>query len=790
MKTFFYLLLALIISALIGSCKPSEKSGFKIVSAENILPRPQKVDPRGGVFKIGSKISIVTRWKDSALNNAVELFADILKKSAAVDVRIVEKPLSDKSESVVYINKNNELGDEEYRLSVTSSAVTIEAGGAGGIFYALQTVLQLLPARVFSEQKVNDLILEMPCAVIEDKPAYRWRGFMLDVSRHFFPKEFVFKVLDYLALHKMNRLHLHLTDDQGWRIEIKKYPKLTEIGAWRPDVPWISTDAEKKSVKKNKKLYGGYYTQDDIREIVAYASKRFIVVVPEIEMPGHSISSFAAYPQLSCTGEHYDVPTGGIGRQNRKTYCAGNEEVFTFLENVLTEVIDLFPGEYIHLGGDEVNISSWEKCPKCQRRVKEEGLAGTKELQHYFMNRMASFVVSKGRKVIGWEEIMHGGFPPETAIMAWLDDKSAYTAARAGHDAVFTPSSYFYLNKYQGDPNYEPPAYPRFIPLKKVYSFNPDIRDSLSAQEAEHIFGIEACLWSEYIPTTSNAEYMMFPRLAAVADIAWGGANLKGWEDFSLRLEKETKRYDALAINYSKSFYNVTAFYKVDKKTHSLIVSLENEAENAEIRFTRDGTEPDINSELYTKPFPIDTITVLRAATFRNKIRISRITEIKVPANKATGLPAAIEYPYDERYPAAKEFALTDGKRGSVTYSEGGWQGYFGVDFVGVIDLRQSKNISKITAGFLQSTASGIFFPQSLEYFVSLDGINYKSVAVVKNDIPIKTNKTIIKEFSVSFKRQKARYVKVIAKSIKKCPQWHKYAGVNAFMFIDEILVE
>ncbi len=792
MKILFYVTL-LLISILFSSCSCNQKAEDSAIS---IIPKPQMLEITNGSFVISGELQIVTNWDDDEIKNAVKQFSNILNKSTNTDIKLVKEISSDKKISNIVINQidNNSLGEEGYNLSVTSKNISIEANRANGVFYAFQTILQLLPPQIFSESKVVDLDLTLQCVEITDQPRFAWRGLLFDVARYFFPKEYIKKQLDYLAMHKMNVYHWHLTDDQGWRIEIKKYPKLTEVGAWRKDTvaykPWMASLTELRKTNKDNN-YGGYYTQDDIKEIVKYAADRFITIVPEIEMPGHCISSFAAYPELSCTEQHYNVSGKGTGHKNRKAYCTGNEEVFTFLENVLTEVIELFPSEYIHIGGDEVNYISWQNCSKCQQRIKDEGLANEEELQSYFIKRIAKFVNSKGRKIIGWDEIMKGGTPHGAAVMAWHENNFGILAARANHKVIYTPDEYFYINEYQGNPLYEPIAYNQLTPLKKVYSFEPIQKDSLTYEQAKNIEGVEAALWTNFLSSIWLADYMLFPRLAAVAEVAWTNKNLRSWDDFSLRMVKQLQRYKFAKINYAKTLYDVTAEYKLDKKEKTILVTLNNEAGNTQIFYTLDGSLPDTNKVKYAKPFKVNKVTLLKAATFRDGKMISRrVTETSILASKATGFPVKIKYPFDKRYASSGKYALTDGVQGTASYTNREWQGYFGVDFIGEIDLLEVVKISKITSSFLQAVGSGIFFPNTIEYLVSENGVDFKAVSKLKNDISLRENKIIIKRFTASFTEVNARFIKIVAKNIEKCPTWHKYAGVEAFMFIDEITVE
>ena len=785
-------LIAVIFSTI--SCGENSNIKNETTYLESIIPKPQSLKVKEGNFVFKDKIVIATDWKYEKVKKTIEYFSDILSKVSNVDIQLVAKESLTKTPTII-INQNNSdsFGDEAYNLSISNKTITIEASKANGVFYAFQTLLQLLPPQVFSGAKV-DIPLKIKCVEVRDNPRFAWRGLLFDVARYFFPKEYIKKQLDYLAMHKMNVYHWHLTDDQGWRIEIKKYPKLTEVSAWRKDTvaykPWMASLEGLKKANKDDN-YGGYYTQEDIKEIVKYAADRFITIIPEIEMPGHCISSFAAYPELSCTGQHYNVSGKGTGHNNRKAYCAGNEEVFTFLENVLTEVMELFPSEYIHIGGDEVNYISWQNCPKCQQRIKKEGLANEDELQSYFIKRIAKFVNSKGRKIIGWDEIMKGGTPQGAAVMAWRENNFGILAARANHKVVYTPDEYFYINEYQGNPLYEPIAYNQLTPLRKVYSFEPIQEDSLTYEETKNIKGVETALWTNFLSSIWLADYMLFPRLSAVAEIAWTKKDLHNWDDFAFRLDKQLERYDYAKIKYARTLYDVTAKFKVNKRDRNLIVTLQNEAGNTQIYYTMDGSEPTLSSLQYRKPFEVTEISNLKAASFRKgKLVSRRITEMKILANKVTGLEVKTKYPVDKRYVANGENSLTDGVTGTTSYSDGTWNGYYGVDFNGVVDLQKMEEISTVSAYFLHYQTGGVFLPENVEILTSSDGKIFKSVAKVETTTPLNDKQNQVKEFSAIFNPVKARFVKIIAHNIGKCPKWHKYAGSDAFLFISEIAVK
>lgn len=425
---------------------------------------------------------------------------------------------------------------EAYTLTTSKKGIIIRGNSARGVFYGIQTLMQLLPPEVYSAAGLaKNTGIKIPQVNIRDEPRYGWRGMHLDVGRHMFSVEFIKKYIDMLAMHKMNVFHWHLTEDQGWRIEIRKYPRLTEIG----------------SVRKNADgtTYGGFYTQDQIKEVVAYAASRFVDVMPEIEMPGHSVAALAAYPELSCTGGPFEVRTAwGVSDD---VYCAGKEVTFEFVQDVLSEVIALFPFRYLHIGGDECPKERWAKCPDCQKRMKTEGLKDEMQLQSYFIQRTEKFLISKNRNLVGWDEILEGGLAPEATVMSWRGVAGGIEAARMGHDVIMSPNSHCYFDHYQGDPKSEPKAWGGFLPLEKVYSYEPAPED-LTVEEAKHVLGAQANVWTEYIPTEQQVEYMALPRMSALAEVVWTPKILRDYEKFQYRMERQYQRFDSMNINYRK----------------------------------------------------------------------------------------------------------------------------------------------------------------------------------------------------------------------------------------------
>jgi hexosaminidase len=599
------------------------------------------------------------------------------------------------------------------------------------------------------------------------------------------PKEFVKKYIDYLAMYKFNTFHWHLTDDQGWRIEIKKYPKLTEIGAWRKET--LIGHFRDRPHKFDGKQHGGFYTQEEIEEIVNYAKSRYITVVPEIEMPGHAGAALASYPELSCTGGPFEVMTKwGI---NEEVYCAGNEKTFEFLKGVLSEVIELFPSEYIHIGGDECPKVRWEECFKCQARIKGENLKNEDELQSYFIKRIEKFLNSKGRKLIGWDEILEGGLAPDATVMSWRGMVGGIEASKAGHDVVMAPYSHVYFDYYQGNPELEPLAIGGYLPLKKVYSFEPT-PEELTPEEAKHILGAQANVWTEYIKTPEHFEYMVFPRIAAISEVVWTPEELKSWDDFILRVEKQFKRYELLGINYAKSIYNVNIASTVDTLNKELMINLDAEAYQPIIYYTLDGREPTAKSNLFKEPFILNKTSTIKAGVFKEGKLLGKISSQEFLIHRAIGGKIDYKYPYNERYTGGGDFALLDGVRGNKNISGTHWQSFEGDDLEVVIDLGEILTINKISVGFLQAINSWIFFPESVVYELSNNGKIFEAIGFIKNDIPTNKGGVILKDFTLELPETKARFIKIKAKNIGTCPDWHRGAGDKAWLFSDEIIVE
>ncbi|MDT8402141.1 MAG: family 20 glycosylhydrolase [Bacteroidales bacterium] len=750
-----------------------------------LLPEPLILEQHRGVFRLGNPVRI--HVTDSGLlNETASLFAEMIATSSGYELQI-DNDVNASRGIILDLDDETVPGDESYTLEVSRNKILITSPSPAGIFYGIQTVRQLLPPEFESDKVRADVLWEIPCVYIEDAPRFEWRGMHLDVSRHFFPVEFVKRYIDLIAMHKMNTFHWHLVDDQGWRIEIKKYPRLTGVGAWRvnqEDRPWNARERQKPG---EVATYGGYYTRDEIRDIVDYARKRFVTIVPEIEMPAHVSSAIAAYPEYSCKDEPITVPPGGVWPIT-DIYCAGKDETFEFLEDVLTEVMELFPSEFIHVGGDEADKTEWKQCPECQARIREEGLKDEAELQSYFIRRIEKFLSASGRKLIGWDEILEGGLAPGAAVMSWRGMEGGIEAARKDHYVVMTPGSHCYFDHYQGDPAHEPLAFGGYTTLKKVYSFDP-VPEELEGDEAKYILGAQANLWTEYIRTGDHAEYMVLPRMTALAEVLWLPEDKLDWEDFSRRITAFFDRFEIMGLNYARSAYNVNMSASYDDEEGSVKVSMEAEFPDAEIHYTLDGFEPGIDSATYSEPLTIETTTSIKAAVFQKGEKAGNTTETTIYIHKAFGCDVEYALDYSIQYEAFGELTLVNGIRGSLNYADGQWQGFDGKDLDIKIDLGSLEDVSEVSVSFVSNVGSWIFLPEYVKIEVSEDGTTFTDFAIIDNDIEPRQQDREIKEFSADGGPVKARYVRVFAKSIITCPQWHAGAGGKAWLFVDEVII-
>jgi hexosaminidase len=547
-KNKLVILVAAAVIIIAGCPRKTDYTGFEPA----VIPAPVSYRPITGNFIFSDKSEIIVSHLDEQTGLAAKALAGLVKNSAGYSL-IIEGGKKPRGGSVFLTDDTTIRNKEGYAIRVTPRNIVIRARSAAGFFYAVQTIRQLLPPEVENHKVSPGFKLTVPSCEIADEPVFKYRGVLLDCARHFFSVAEIKRFIDIMAMHKLNTMQWHLTDDQGWRLEIKKYPKLTEIGAYRKET--LTGHSRNKPPVYDGTRYGGFYSQDEVRDIVSYAAERFITIIPEIEMPGHALAALAAYPKISCTGGPFDVRTRWGIEEN--VFCAGKDETFDFLEDVLTEVTDLFPSEYIHIGGDECPRVKWEKCPACQARIKKEGLKDEKELQSYFIRRIEKFLNSKGRSIIGWDEILEGGLPPDATVMSWRGIKGGIEAAHQGHDVIMTPTNYVYLDYYQTEPEGQPLAIGGYLPLERVYGYDP-VPDELNSEEQKHILGIQGNIWTEYIAAPEHLEYMAFPRLFAIAETGWTPERLKDFEDFMARFRVLRTRYDAMGINYFKGEYRDT----------------------------------------------------------------------------------------------------------------------------------------------------------------------------------------------------------------------------------------
>ena len=722
-----------------------------------ILPLPDHVEYQEGTFLFPKELRV---YAEQATATFQYMKAELEKR---FDIRVLQIRQQEKADCIL-LNTHRNSQSEAYILTIKSSYIKMQADTETGLFYALQSLIQLMDG-------TRERPMRLPVQCIEDMPRFSWRSFMLDEARFFKGEEEVCRLLDVMAQLKMNVFHWHLTDDQGWRIEIKKYPELTQIGAQRKE-----TVIGRNSGKYDGKPYGEgmFYTQDEIRDVIAYAQERFITIIPEIDLPGHQLAAITTYPDLGCTGGPYEVWTQwGVSDD---VICAGNEKAMTFLEDVLGEVIDLFPSEYIHVGGDEAGKSAWKKCPKCQALMTEKGMKSVDEFQSYMIHRAEEFLNSKDRRLIGWDEILEGGLAPEATVMSWRGEDGGIKAARMGHDVVMTPGNYMYLDFYQADPKTQPYAIGGYTPIKKVYSYDPVPADSLTVEECRHILGVQANTWTEYIQTPEHLEYMMFPRALAVAEIGWTPQELRTWEDFKPRMNAHISKLQGMGIRTFTLSDELEVTMQVDTAGREIEVILDAEKYPAEIRYTTDGSVPVASSALYAGPITVQDSAHIKAAIFRDGVLQGTPTEKKVDYHRAINKPIHYNSKLYEGYMAGGTNALLDGYRGGLTYLDGRWQGYLD-DLDCVIDMEEETDIHKVSIRFMQLIGPGVFQPGQVELLTSEDGENFISRGIVPTTVPADDPDLLFQEYTFDG-NWKTRYIRL------KAPRANP-----GFIFADEIVV-
>lgn len=777
-KSISLLLLSLLMIA--PSCqKPKE-----ITNEYNIVPQPNQLVPKEGRFELNKQVRLVTPSDAPEVKKVADGFAEQLKQTAGIS--LTEAESADGKPAISFVVQED-MPKEAYRLSVTPTLITVTASQPNGFFYGVQTIYQLLPPAVYGKKLNKKADWSVPAVEIEDAPRFVHRGLMLDVCRHYAPIEYIYKFIDLLAMNKMNVFHWHLTDDQGWRIEIKKYPKLTEIGSQRS-----RTVIGKNTQEYDNTPYGGFYTQEEAKEIVKYAQERYITVIPEVDLPGHMLAALAAYPELGCTGGPYEVcPRWGVFED---VLCIGNDKTMQFLEDVMGEIIEIFPSEYVHIGGDEAPRDRWKECPKCQARIKAEGLKADKNhtaedrLQSYCMTRIEKFLNSKGRRIIGWDEILEGDVAPNATVMSWRGMEGGIEAAQLGHDVIMTPTSFCYFDYYQtADTQDEPLGIGGYVPIEKVYSLEP-VPTTLTKEQGKHILGAQANLWTEYIASTEHVEYMILPRMAALAEVQWTQPEKKDFKDFTTRLARLMKFYQRDGFNYAKHVFDLKADFTPDTDKKAVVVTLST-IDDAPIYYTLDGTEPTTASLKYTEPIAITETADFQAVVIRPEGK-SKVVSKKISFNKATYCPIELTFQPSEKYKFGGAVTLVDGMKGNDSYATGAWLGFVGGDVEAIIDLGQETEIKRVATSAVVDMSAWIMGSTGLVVSVSDDNKEFREVA--SKDIPAETNidKKGVENYEITFDPVKARYVKVVIKRSPALPKGHAGEGKAAYMFIDEIEVD
>ena len=741
-----------------------------------IIPLPQEIsNVEGQPFMLTSATKVVYPEGNEMMKRNAEFLSEYLHISMGIVLEATSTATDDKQiELALGLENDNK---EAYRLEVTENKVIITGATEAGVFYGIQTLRKAVP--------LGDAIASLAAVTINDAPRFGYRGVMLDVARHYQPVAFVKKFIDLLAMHNINRFHWHLTEDQGWRIEIKQYPKLTELGSMRKE-----TVIGNNSPEYDGKPHGGFYTQEEIREIVAYAQERYVTTIPEIDLPGHMMAALTGYPEFGCTGGPYEVATSwGVFDE---VLCAGNEGTYTFLENILTEVMEMFPAEYIHIGGDEVPKVRWEECPKCQAKIKELGIKGddkhTKEhyLQSYLTARIERFLNDNGRRIIGWDEILEGELAPNATVMSWQGMGGGIQAAQMGHDVIMTPNTYVYFDYYQtANTEDEPTAIGGFLPLEKVYSFEP-APESLTPEQRGHILGAQANLWTEYIPTPEQAEYMLLPRMAALSEVAWSQPEKKDYYNFLTRLPQLTDLYSKAGYNFATHVYDVQAKLEPNFQTNALDVEFSTLADSP-IYYTLDGSEPTKSSNEYVGKFTVKEDAKIKAAAFANGKLSSKIFSEEIKMSKSSYKPITMLSTAARGYSFNGAPLLVDGLYGSSNYKTGRWIGFQGADLVVVIDMLQPTEITEVKFNTNVVTGDWIFDAEEVIVETSNDNETFETIVSEKGLNVKEDHWQDVVNHEFIFDATTARYFKVTIKSLSEMPEWHAGKGRGAYVFVDEI---
>ena len=748
------------------------------VANYEVVPMPLEINTtQQASFLLKSGVTVYYPAGNEKMQRNAEFLASYVKAQTGIELQ-VQAGEGGKGGIVLQLGLTND-NPEAYQLKVDASQVVISSPSEAGVFYGIQTLRKAVDVAEGSN-------VELPAVEINDQPRFGYRGMMLDVGRHFFSMDEIKTYIDMMALHNINRFHWHLSEDQGWRIEIKKYPKLTEIGSMRKE-----TVIGHNSGKYDGKPYGGFYTQEQAKEIVAYAAERYITVIPEIDLPGHMQAALAAYPELGCTGGPYEVWTQWGVSDN--VLCAGNDQTIQFIKDVLAEIVEIFPSEYIHVGGDECPKVKWSTCPKCQARIKALGLKSdnkhTKEerLQSYVIHEAEEFLNSKGRKMIGWDETLEGGLAPNATVMSWRGEAGGIEAAKQHHDVVMTPNTYLYFDYYQSkDTETEPMAIGGYLPIERVYSYEP-MPKSLSPEEQKYIVGVQANLWTEYIPDFKQVQYMVLPRVAALSESQWCAPEKKNYEAFLQRVSRLVNIYAKNGWNYATHIFDVMLDLKPNTETGTLD-AVARTIDNAPIYYTLDGSEPTTASEKYTDVIKIDKPCTLRTVAIRPS-GSSKITKDEISFSKSSMKPIIMLQPINKQYEFSGATVLVDGMTGNMNYKTGRWIAFYTNDLEAVIDLKEATEISSMTLHTCVEKGDWIFDTRGITVSVSDDNQTFKEVASEAYPAMKESDPNQIYTHELKFDPVKTRYVKVKALSEQKIPSWHGGKGNPGFLFVDEIIL-
>ena len=748
------------------------------VANYEVVPMPLEINTtQQASFLLKSGVTVYYPAGNEKMQRNAEFLASYVKAQTGIELQ-VQAGEGGKGGIVLQLGLAND-NPEAYQLKVDASQVVISSPSEAGVFYGIQTLRKAVDVAEGSN-------VELPAVEIKDQPRFGYRGMMLDVGRHFFSMDEIKTYIDMMALHNINRFHWHLSEDQGWRIEIKKYPKLTEIGSMRKE-----TVIGHNSGKYDGKPYGGSYTQEQAKEIVAYAAERYITVIPEIDLPGHMQAALAAYPELGCTGGPYEVWTQWGVSDN--VLCAGNDQTIQFIKDVLAEIVEIFPSEYIHVGGDECPKVKWSTCPKCQARIKALGLKSdnkhTKEerLQSYVIHEAEEFLNSKGRKMIGWDETLEGGLAPNATVMSWRGEAGGIEAAKQHHDVVMTPNTYLYFDYYQSkDTETEPMAIGGYLPIERVYSYEP-MPKSLSPEEQKYIVGVQANLWTEYIPDFKQVQYMVLPRMAALSESQWCAPEKKNYEAFLQRVSRLVNIYAKNGWNYATHIFDVMLDLKPNTETGTLD-AVARTIDNAPIYYTLDGSEPTTASEKYTDVIKIDKPCTLRTVAIRPS-GSSKITKDEISFSKSSMKPITMLQPINKQYEFSGATVLVDGMTGNMNYKTGRWIAFYTNDLEAVIDLKEATEISSMTLHTCVEKGDWIFDTRGITVSVSDDNQTFKEVASEAYPAMKESDPNQIYTHELKFDPVKTRYVKVKALSEQKIPSWHGGKGNPGFLFVDEIIL-